>query len=84
MDSKEIEVNGRTLAEGIYLENTIKICEKCFTNINAFRQTFRNLYWFCGLREDELNRLTQHLEEMKDILLEYYSDLNKTREENDA
>ena len=24
MDSKEIEVNGRTIAEGIYLENTIK------------------------------------------------------------
>ena len=58
MDNVDVEVNGRTLTEGIYLENAIKICEKCFTNINAFRQTFRNLSWFCGLREDELNRLT--------------------------
>ena len=84
MDDKEVEVNGRTLAEGIYLENTIKICEKCFTNINAFRQTFHNLYWLCGLRKDELNRLTQHLDEMKDIIFKYYTDLNKIMEENNG
>lgn len=84
MDNKEIEVNVRILAEGIYLENTIKICEKCFTNINAFRQTFRNLYWFCGLREDELNRLTQHLDDIKYILNEYYTDLNEIMEENNG
>lgn len=82
MDNEEVEVNGRTLAEGIYLENTIKICEKCFTNINAFHRTFHNLSWFCGLREDELNRLTQHLDEMKDILLKYYNDINQMKEKN--
>lgn len=84
MDKEEVEVNGRTLAEGIYLENTIKICEKCFTNINAFHRTFRNLSWFCGLREDELNRLTQHLDEMKDILLKYYNDINQMKEKNNG
>ncbi|MGN1179160.1 MAG: hypothetical protein ACI4SI_08990 [Candidatus Ornithospirochaeta sp.] len=84
MGSEEVEVNGRTLAEGIYLENTIKICEKCFTNINAFRQTFRNLSWFCGLKEDELDRLTQYLDGMKDILLEYYNDMNKMKGNNNG
>lgn len=84
MDNKEIEVNGRTISEGIYLENTIKICEKCFTNINAFRQTFRNLYWFCGLKEDELNKLVKHLDEMKDIVFKYYTDLNEIIEENNG
>ena len=84
MNNEKVEVNGRTLAEGIYLENTIKICEKCFTNINAFRQTFRNLSWFCGLREDELNRLTKHLDEMKDIIFKYYTDLNEIMEENNG
>ena len=76
MDNEEVEVNGRTLAEGIYLENTIKICEKCFMNINAFHRTFRNLSWFCGL--------TQHLDEMKDILLEYYNDMNQMKEKNNG
>ena len=84
MNNEKVEVNGRTIAEGIYLENTIKICEKCFTNINAFRQTFRNLYWLCGLKEDELNRLTKHLEEMKDIIFKYYTDLNEIMEENNG
>ena len=84
MNNKKVEVNGRTISERIYLENTIKICEKCFTNINAFRQTFRNLSWFCGLREDEFNRLTQHLDDIKYILNEYYTDLNEIMGENNG
>ena len=82
MDDKEIEVNGKTF-EKIYLENVIKMCEKCFTNLDIFRMNFCNFFWFYGLKEENCNKLIKHLDGMKDILLEYYSDLNKTREEND-
>ena len=82
MDDEKVEVNGRTF-EKKYLENAIKICERNFIELNHLRITYRELSWFNGLKEEELNKLVKHLEEMKDILLEYYSDLNKTREEND-
>ena len=83
MNNEKVEVNGRTL-EKKYLEKAIKICERNFIELNHLRITYRELSWFNGLKEEELNKLIKHLDEMKDILLEYYSDLNKTREENDG
>ena len=83
MDNEKVEVNGRTL-EKKYLENSIKRCERNFMELIHLRITYRELSWLGGLKEDELNRLTKHLEEMKDIIFKYYTDLNEIMEENNG
>ena len=83
MNNEKVEVNGRTF-EKKYLENAIKICERNFMELIKLRITYRDLSLLGGLKEDELNRLTQHLEEMKDIIFKYYTDLNEIMEENNG
>ena len=83
MDDEKVEVSGRTF-EKKYLENAIKICERDFMELNHLRITYRELSWFEGLKEEELNKLVKHLEEMEDILIEYYTDLNEIMEENNG
>ena len=83
MNNEKVEVNGRTF-EKKYLENAIKICERNFMELIHLRITYRDLSWLGGLKEDELNRLTKHLEEMKDIIFKYYTDLNEIMEENNG
>ena len=83
MDDEKVEVIGRTF-EKKYLENAIKICERDFMELNHLRITYRELSWFEGLKEEELNKLVKHLEEMEDILIEYYTDLNEIMEENNG
>lgn len=83
MDDKEIEVNGRTF-EIEYLKKAIEICRKHFI---FFKYSSRNLNFLsqvCGLKEDELNKLVKHLDEMRDILLEYHTDLYMAKTLNDA
>ena len=80
-DHEEGEVNERPF-EKIYLENTIKICEKCFSNLYTFRTHFNNFFLSCGLNEDEYNKLIKHLDGIRDILLEYCKNLIKTKEKN--
>lgn len=81
MNNEKVEVNGR-IFEKEFLKKAIKICEDYFIDFEYSHKNFSFLYWVCGLNEDELNKLFKHLEEMKDILLKYYTDLNKAMEEN--
>ena len=83
MDDKEIEVNGKTF-EKIYLENVIKMCEKCFSNLDIFRMNFCNFFWFYGLKKKELNKLLDHLDDMENILTGYYGDLNRIKDDNNG
>ena len=79
MDNEEVEVDVRA-SEKIPLENIIKICEKCFSNLYPFRTHFNNFFLSCGLNEGEYNKLIKHLDGIRDILLEYCKDLIKTKE----
>ena len=81
MDNEEVESKERPF-EKIPLENIIKICEKCFSNLYIFRTHFNNFFLFYGLNEDEYNKLIKHLDGIRDILLEYCKDLIKTKEKN--
>ena len=83
MNNEKVEVNGRTF-EKKYLENSIKICERNFMELIHLRITYRDLSWLSGLKEDELNKLVKHLDEMKDIIFKYYTDLNEIMEENNG
>ena len=83
MNNERVEVNGGTF-EKKYLENAIKICERNFMELIHFRITYRDLSWLGGLKEDELNKLVKHLEEMKDIIFKYYTDLNEIMEGNNG
>lgn len=83
MNNEKVEVNGRTF-EKKYLENATKICERNFMELIHLRITYRDLSWLGGLKEDELNKLVKHLDEMKDIVFKYYTDLNEIMEENNG
>ena len=83
MNNEKVEVNGRTF-EKKYLEKATKICERNFMELIHLRITYRDLSWLGGLKEDELNKLVKHLDEMKDIVFKYYTDLNEIMEENNG
>ena len=83
MNNEKVEVNGRTF-EKKYLEKATKICERNFMELIHLRITYRDLSWLGGLKEDELNKLVKHLDEMKDIIFKYYTDLNEIMEENNG
>ena len=83
MNNEKVEVNGRTF-EKKYLEKAIKICERNFIELNHLRITYRELSWYEGLKEEELNKLVKHLDEMKDIIFKYYTDLNEIMEDNNG
>ena len=83
MDNEKIEVHGRTFEEE-YLKKAIEICKKHFIHFRYSRRNLNLLSQFCGLKEDELNKLLKNIDEMRDILLEYWTDLYIAKIVNDA
>lgn len=82
MNNKKVEVNGRIIKKD-YLEDIIKICERCFIILCTSRLIFRDLSCF-GLKKEELNKVLGHLDDMENILTGYYGDLNRIKEENNG
>lgn len=82
MNNEKVEVNGRIIKKD-YLEDIIKICERCFIILYTSRLIFRDLSCF-RLNEKELNKLLDHLDDMENILTGYYGDLNEIMEENNG
>lgn len=81
MDDKGIKVNRRHL-ENFVATSACYLCEKDIELINILRNDFYKLFSECRLKEEEFNNLTECLNRMKDIILDYYTDLNK--EEDDS
>ena len=80
MDDKGIKVNRRYLANFV-ATSACYLCEKDISLINILRNDFCNLFSECRLKEEEFNNLTECLDRMKDIILDYYTDLNREPEE---
>ena len=81
MDDKGIKVNRRHLANFV-ATSACYLCEKDIRLINILRNDFYNLFSECRLKEEEFNNLTECLDRMKDIILDYYTDLNREPEED--
>ena len=78
MDNEKIKVNERIIKKD-YLEDIIKICERCLMVFYTSRLVFRDLSCF-GIRKNELNKLLDHLDDMENILSGYYGDLRNNGE----
>lgn len=82
MNNEKVEVNGRIIKKD-YLEDIIKICERCFTILYTYRLIFYDLSCF-GLKKKELNKVLGHLDDIENIFTRYYGDLNRIKEENNG
>ena len=83
MGNEEVEVNGKTF-EKEYLDHVLEMYKSCEVNLYRVRLTLLDFYWFYGLEEEEYDNLIQHLNDMDDILHEYYEDLAKAKGNNNG
>lgn len=81
MDDKGIKVNRRHLANFV-ATSACYLCEKDIGLINILQNDFYKLFSECKLKEEEFNNLTECLDRIKDIILDYYTDLNREPEED--
>lgn len=80
MDNKGMKSNRRHITNHAAI-GACGLCKKDIELINMLHRDFFNLFSLCKLKEEEFNNLTECLDRMKDIILDYYMDLNKKTEE---
>lgn len=83
MDNKEVEVNGKTFGKE-YLDHVLEMYKSCEVNLYRVRLTFLDFSQFYGLEKEEYDNLIQHLNDMDDILHEYYENLAKAKGNNNG
>ena len=83
MGNEEVEVNGKTFKKE-YLDSVLEMYKSCEVNLYRVRLTFLDFSRFYGLEKKEYDNLIQHLNEMDDILHEYYEDLAKAKGNNNG
>ena len=83
MGNEEVEVNGKTFKKE-YLDNVLEMYKSCEVNLYRVRLTFLDFSQFYGLEKEEYDNLIQHLNEMDDILHEYYENLAKAKGNNNG
>ena len=83
MGNEKVEVNGKTFGKE-YLDSVLEMYKSCEINLYRVRLTILDFERFYGLEEEEYDNLIQHLNEMDDILHEYYEDLAKVKGNNNG
>ena len=83
MGNEKVEVNGKTFGKE-YLDHALEMYKSCEVNLYRVRLTFLDFSRFYGLEKDEYDNLIQHLNEMDDILREYYGDLAEAKGNNNG
>ena len=81
MGNEKVAVNSKTCGKE-YLDHVLEMYKSCEVNLYRVRLTFLDFSWFYGLEKEEYDNLIQHLNEMDDILHEYYEDLAKAKGNN--
>ena len=81
MGNEKVEVNGKTFGKED-LDHVLEMYKSCEVNLYRVRLTFLDFSRFYGLEKEEYDNLIQHLNEMDDILHEYYEDLAKAKGNN--
>ena len=83
MGNEKVEVNGKTFGKE-YLDHVLEMYKSCEVNLYRVRLTFLDFSRFYGLEKEEDDKLIQHLNEMDDILPEYYEELAKAKGNNNG
>ena len=83
MGNEEVEVNGKTFKKE-YLDNVLEMYKSCEVNLYRVRLTILDFERFYGLKAGEYDNLIKHLNEVDDILHEYYEDLAKVKGSNNG